>query len=86
MVHRHQNPCSNRASQDRLLLLADKEWAEVTEKELFTSAETLARTMRTEYIRAEITRLQARMREAEQHKDSDAMVLYTRQFHDLQNM
>ncbi|MBI4253339.1 DNA primase [Candidatus Uhrbacteria bacterium] len=71
---------------DRLLLLADKEWAETTEKEFFASVETLARTMRAEYIRNEITRLQARMREAEQHKDADAMALYTRQFHDLQNM
>lgn len=71
---------------DRLLLLADKEWLEMTEKELYASVETLARTMRAEYIRNEVTRLQARMREAEQRQDIDAMALYTRQFHDLQNM
>lgn len=71
---------------DRLLMLADKEWTETTEKELCAQAEQLARAIRTEYIRGEVSRLQARMREAEQRQDAEAMALCTRQFHDLQNM
>lgn len=74
-------PCA-----DRLLLLADKEWAETAEKELRAQAEQLAHAIRTEYIRGEINRLQVCMREAEQRQDAEAMALYTRQFHDLQNM
>ncbi len=71
---------------DTLRLLADKEWGDVHESELDRIAKTLAAAIRDAHLRSEITRLQGRMREAEQRKDSAAMEEYGKQFRDLQNM
>jgi DNA primase len=71
---------------DRLRLLADKEWGDTPSHDLDRIARTLAESLRDIYVKGEITRLQACMRDAEQRKDRSAMEEYTRQFHDLQNM
>lgn len=71
---------------DTLRLLADKEWGDVHESEIDRIAKTLATAIRDAYLRSEITRLQGRMRDAEDRKDSAAMEEYGKQFRDLQNM
>lgn len=71
---------------DRLGLLADKEWGDATEKDMWVTCETLATSIRSDYLRTEITRLQGCMREAERQNDKEAMELYTKAFHLLQNM
>ncbi|MBI4599573.1 DNA primase [Candidatus Uhrbacteria bacterium] len=71
---------------DMLRLLADKEWGDVSDPELDRIALALAAALRDAHLRLEITRLQARMRDAEQRKDRAAMEDYAKQFRDLQNM
>lgn len=71
---------------DRLRLLADKEWGDASRDDLGRNALSLATAIRDTYIRAEIARLQGRMRDAEQRGDRDAMEEYAKQFRNLQNM
>lgn len=71
---------------DTLRLLADKEWGDISQNDLGRVIQTLASAIRDTYIRTEITRLQGRMRDAEQRGDRAAMEEYAKQFRNLQNM
>jgi len=71
---------------DRLRLLADKEWSESSPIDLERTAQAFSTFLRAAYLRSEITRLQGRMRDAEQRGDRSAMEEYAKQFQNLQNM
>jgi DNA primase len=73
-------------SVDTLLLLADKDFGEIDDKTVETTALELARMVKSASLRKRMTAIQSRMREAENTQNTEAIEECLREFNRLQTL